>query len=383
MKEISLHVMPDAISAQLSYISYHFLLYKLALQHQPGSLLKLLPRHFPAINMLFSKLTQRSFSSSAMTASNTIRHLISISDLSTPEFKSLVNRAEYHKNLIKSKQKPVEWPLQGELVAMLFTKRSTRTRISTEGAAAYFGGQPMFLGKEDIQLGVNESFYDTTKVISSMTSCIFARVNSHNDIQQLCEHSSVPIINSLCDRYHPLQAICDLLTIKENFKELKGLKLAWIGDANNVINDMAIAAMKFGINVTVATPAGIEIEQHVIDAAAKVTAETGATLELTHDSKAAATDANILVTDTFISMGEESQTQQKLKQFEGFQINAELASLAHKNYKFLHCLPRHKEEVSDDVFYSDHSVVFPEAENRLYAAIATIEAFVVNKGQFL
>ena len=241
----------------------------------------------------------------------------------------------------------------------------------------------MFLGKEDIQLGVNESFYDTTKVISSMTSCIFARVNSHNDIQQLCEHSSVPIINSLCDRYHPLQAICDLLTIKENFKELKGLKLAWIGDANNVINDMAIAAMKFGINVTVATPAGIEIEQHVIDAAAKVTAETGATLELTHDSKAAATDANILVTDTFISMGEESQTQQKLKQFEGFQINAELASLAHKNYKFLHCLPRHKEEVSDDVFYSDHSVVFPEAENRLYAAIATIEAFVVNKGQFL
>lgn len=241
----------------------------------------------------------------------------------------------------------------------------------------------MFLGKEDIQLGVNESFYDTTKVISSMTSCIFARVNSHSDIQQLCEHSSVPIINSLCDTYHPLQAICDLLTIKEHFKELKGLKLAWIGDSNNVINDLAIAAMKFGIDVSVATPNGIEIEQHVLDAAQKITQETGATLQLTHDPKVAAKDANILVTDTFISMGEEAEKQQKLKQFSGFQINGDLASLADKDYKFMHCLPRHHEEVSDDVFYSDHSIVFPEAENRLYAAIATIEAFVVNKGQFL
>lgn len=333
--------------------------------------------------MLFSKLSYRTFSTSTMTASNNIRHLISITDLTTPEFKSLVNRAEFHKNLIKSKQKPETLPLQGELAALLFTKRSTRTRISSEGAAAYFGAQPMFLGKEDIQLGVNESFYDTTKVISSMTSCIFARVNSHSDIQQLCEHSSVPIINSLCDRYHPLQAICDLLTIKENFKELKGLKLAWIGDANNVINDLAIAAMKFGINVSIATPEGIEMEQFVIDAARKVTEETGATLELTHDSKIASTDANILVTDTFVSMGEESQTKQKLKQFEGFQINEELASLAHKDYKFMHCLPRHKEEVSDEIFYGSHSVVFPEAENRLYAAIATLEAFVINKGQFL
>ncbi|GMM27975.1 ornithine carbamoyltransferase [Martiniozyma asiatica (nom. inval.)] len=316
-------------------------------------------------------------------SSSSIRHLISISDLTTSEFKSLVNRAQYHKNLIKSGKKPENWPLQGELVAMLFTKRSTRTRISTEGAAAYFGGQPMFLGKDDIQLGVNESMYDTTKVISSMTSCIFARVNAHSDIQQLCEHSSVPIINSLCDTYHPLQAICDLLTIKENFGELKGLKMAWIGDSNNVINDMAIAAMKFGINVSIATPEGIEIADHVVKAAADITTETGATLELTHDAKISATDADILVTDTFVSMGEEAQTQQKLKQFSGFQINGELASLAKPTYKFMHCLPRHKEEVSDDVFYGPNSIVFPEAENRLYAAIASIEAFVINKGKFL
>lgn len=316
-------------------------------------------------------------------SNSSLRHLISISDLTTSEFKSLVQRAQHHKSLIKSGTKPATWPLQGELVAMLFTKRSTRTRISTEGAAAYFGGQPMFLGKDDIQLGVNESLYDTTKVISSMVSCIFARVNSHNDIQQLCEHSSVPIINSLCDTYHPLQAICDLVSIKEQFSETQGLKLAWIGDANNVINDLAIAAMKFGIDVSVATPQGIEMDPKILAAAAEVSQETGAKLEVTHDPKEAAQGANILVTDTFVSMGEEAETAKKLKQFEGFQINQELASLAAPDYKFMHCLPRHKEEVSDDVFYSDNSIVFAEAENRLYAAIAAIEAFVINKGKFL
>lgn len=326
----------------------------------------------------------RQFSTSAMTKSSNIRHLISISDLTTSEFKSLVNRAQHHKQLIKSGSKPATWPLQGELVAMLFTKRSTRTRISTEGAGAYFGGQPMFLGKEDIQLGINESLYDTTKVISSMVSCIFARVNAHSDITQLCEHSSVPIINSLCDTYHPLQAICDLLSIKEQFGDnLKGLKLAWIGDSNNVINDLAIAAMKFGINVSIATPNGIEIDEMIIKEAAKVTEETGATLELTHEPLKSAEGANVLVTDTFVSMGEEAETQKKLKQFEGFQINKEIASVASSDFKFMHCLPRHKEEVSDDVFYGPNSIVFPEAENRLYAAIATIEAFVVNKGKFL
>ncbi|ODV87770.1 hypothetical protein CANARDRAFT_192627 [[Candida] arabinofermentans NRRL YB-2248] len=340
----------------------------------------------------------RSFSSSATAAtaataaasssskSNSIRHLISISDLTTPEFTSLVNRAEYHKKLIKSGDKPsneISQALIGKLVALIFTKRSTRTRISSEGAAVYFGGHPMFLGKDDIQLGVNESLYDTTKVISSMTSCIFARVNSHSDIQQLCQHSSVPIINALCDTYHPLQAICDILTIKETFGNMKGLKLAWIGDSNNVINDLAIASLRSGINVSIATPPGIEISKFIIDKANEISKETGAILELTNDPKIASKDANILVTDTFISMGEESQKLAKLKQFEGFQISSELTSLAAPNWKFMHCLPRHHEEVTDEVFYHENSIVFPEAENRLYAAIATIEAFVVNKGKFI
>ncbi len=316
--------------------------------------------------------------------SSTVKHLVSISHLTTPEFQSLVKRAEYHKKLIKSGKQPTHFPLQGKTIALIFTKRSTRTRISTEGAAAYFGAHSMFLGKEDIQLGVNECLYDTTKVVSSMTSCIFARVNKHSDIQELCKNSSVPVVNALCDKYHPLQAICDMLTIKETFGgNVKGLKMAWIGDANNVINDMSIAAMRMGINVSIATPDGIEVCDTIRDKADEVSEETGASLELTHDPKVAAKDANILVTDTFVSMGEEAQTKQKLAQFSGFQITSSLGKLAAPGWKFMHCLPRHKFEVTDDVFYGDHSIVFHEAENRLYAAIATIEALVVNKGKFI
>lgn len=329
---------------------------------------------------MFSK---RFFSSSSATS---LRHLISISDLSNKEFETLIKKAEHfkhsykngsNKDFIANNQK-----LLGRTVALVFSKRSTRTRVSSEGAAAFFGAQPMFLGKDDIQLGVNESFYDTTKVLSSMVSAVFARVNSHSEIQQLAEHSSVPIINSLCDTYHPLQAIADLLTIKESFKDTKGLKLSWIGDSNNVINDLAIASLKLGINVAIATPKGIEIDDRILQTAKEVGAETGAILETTHDPKEAAKDANILVTDTFVSMGQESEKAAKLKQFEGFQISEEHTKLADKNWKFMHCLPRHQEEVTDDVFYSENSLVFEEAENRLYAAIAALEVFVVNKGDF-
>lgn len=313
--------------------------------------------------------------------------MVSIKDLSNKEFEILVDRAEHFKRIFKSNDteefQKNHLKLLGKTAALLFTKRSTRTRISSEGAATFFGAQPMFLGKEDIQLGVNESLYDTTKVISSMVSCIFARVNAHNDILQLCQYSSVPIINSLCDMYHPLQAICDMLTIKEHLDYTKNkLKVAWIGDSNNVINDMAIACLKLGIDVSIATPPGIEMNEIIIKAAEEICAENGSKLLVTHDSIEAATGANILVTDTFVSMGEEYAKEAKLKQFKGFQIDEELAKHADPNYKFMHCLPRHQEEVSNEVFYSEHSIVFDEAENRLYAAMAAIDIFVNEKGKF-
>lgn len=271
--------------------------------------------------------------------------------------------------------------MKGKTVPLIFSKRSTRTRVSTEGAVAFMGGHPMFLGKDDIQLGVNESTYDTARVVSSMTSCIVARVGAHQEILDLSEASSVPVINALCEKYHPLQAITDMITIKETFGDAQNLKLAWVGDANNVLHDLAIAALKSGISVTAATPKEYPVSEDIVKICQAAAKEGGAVFETTTDPKVAVKDSDIVVTDTWISMGQEDEKALKMKQFAGYQVTEELGKLAKPTWKFMHCLPRHAEEVSDEVFYSDRSLVFPEAENRLYAAIAVLEAFVVNKGK--
>lgn len=329
----------------------------------------------------------RHFSTSMATMSAP-KHLVKMSQLSNEELSALVCRAENFKQQVKtgdpSPMKQFQ-RLLGKTVTLLFSKRSTRTRVSTEGAASYFGANPMFLGKDDIQLGVNESVYDTTKILSSMSACIFARVNKHQDILDLCETSSVPIINSLCDRYHPLQAITDILTIKESFGKTEGLKLTWIGDANNVLNDLAIAAIKSGISVSVATPAAVKYDPAIKEETEILAKENNVDFEITNDPVKALDGSNVVVTDTWISMGEEAEKQQKLQKFANYQITRALidSSNISPDWKFMHCLPRHPEEVSDDVFYSDNSVVFQEGENRLYAAMAVIEGFVINKGDLL
>jgi ornithine carbamoyltransferase len=288
--------------------------------------------------------------------------------------------------------------LIGKTVAMMFSKRSTRTRVSTESAVVAMRGHPMFLGKDDIQLGVNESLYDTSIVISSMVSAIVARVGSHSDVADLAKHSSVPVINALSDAFHPLQTIADFLTIHEAFPStpapgrsmvqglgLEGLKIAWVGDANNVLFDLAIGAAKLGVNLAVATPKGYEIPhamRNLIEQAAANAGSASKVLE-TNVPEEAIKDADILVTDTWVSMGQEAEKAKRLKEFEGFQITPELAQRggAKAGWKFMHCLPRHQEEVSDNVFYSPRSLVFPEAENRLWAAISALESFVVREGK--
>ncbi|KAF2178080.1 ornithine carbamoyltransferase mitochondrial precursor [Zopfia rhizophila CBS 207.26] len=323
------------------------------------------------------------------------RHLLSIGDLTPAELTTLVRNAHNHKTVIKQTGE-VPHTLRGALaaktVAMSFSKRSTRTRISTEGAIAIMGGHPMFLGKDDIQLGVNESLYDTAIVLSSMTSAIVARVGPHSDVADLAKHSNVPVINALSDLYHPLQIIADFLTIAEvspsTFSSslgLEGLKIAWIGDANNVLFDLAIGAAKLGVDIAIATPQGYSIPQEmrgVIGAAASSSPKPGRLIE-TNIPEEAVKDADILVTDTWVSMGQEQETAKRRAAFKGFQITSELAKRggAKENWSFMHCLPRHPEEVSDDVFYGPRSVVFREAENRLWAAISALEAFVVNKGK--
>ncbi|ODV91350.1 hypothetical protein CANCADRAFT_57622 [Tortispora caseinolytica NRRL Y-17796] len=209
-----------------------------------------------------------------------------------------------------------------------------------------------------------------------MTAAIVARVNSHNDIQNLAKYSPAPVINALCDKYHPLQTIADLQTIQEHFSEVKGLNLAWVGDANNVINDLATGCAKLGINVSLAVPKSVNVDKDIFGHVADLTKESGSSLKVTNTPSEALKNADIVVTDTWVSMGEESEKAEKLKKFAGFQITSDLlkSSGTSPDYVFMHCLPRHPEEVADDVFYSErHSLVFPEAQHRLHAAMAALE----------
>lgn len=227
-----------------------------------------------------------------------------------------------------------------------------------------------------------------------MTSCIVARVGPHSDVAGLAKHSSVPVINALSDDFHPLQTIADYLTILEAFPStrstgtdlgLNGLKIAWVGDSNNVLFDLATASVKLGVDIAVASPKGYGIPdrmRQLINSASEGVSSPGKLSETTIPEEAIK-DADILVTDTWISMGQESEKKKRLDAFAGYQITSELAKRggAKEGWKFMHCLPRHPEEVADEVFYGPRSLVFPEAENRLWAAIAALEGFVVNKGK--
>ena len=334
------------------------------------------------------------------------RHFLSIGELSPAELTTLIRNASSHKQAIKSGSIPpaLDKALERKSIAMLFTKLSTRTRVSTESAVATLGGHPMFLGRNDIQLGVNETMHDTSKIISSMTSGIVARVHAHSDVVDLARHSSVPVINALSDAFHPMQTIADFLTVYEAFPKdrgrtgtlpldgvpglgLEGLKIAWVGDANNVLFDLATAAAKLGVHVAVATPKSHGIPKPMRELVSKSAeeAQSGMKLSETNQPEEAVKNADVIVTDTWISMGQEAEKAEKLRKFEGFRVTADLAKRggAKDKWRFMHCLPRHQEEVSDEVFYGPRSLVFQEGENRLWAAIASLEGFVVNEGRII
>ena len=344
----------------------------------------------PPLNL--SSIT-RSFARCYSTASAP-RHLLTIADLTPSELTTLVQNAASHKSAIKAgtQSETLRSALRGQTIGISLSKLSTRTRVSSEAAVAAMGGHPMFLGKGDIQLGVNESLRDTSLVISSMVSGIIARVGPHSDVEGLAQYSSVPVINGLSDRYHPLQAVATFLTMSEAFGKggknlgIQGLKMAWVGDANNVFVDLAIGAAKLGVDIAVATPEEYRISDDMraaIKEAADSAPHAGKLTE-TMVPEEAVKGADILVTDTWVSMGQEEETAKRLKAFAGFQITNEMAKKggAKEGWKFMHCLPRHPEEVSDEVFYGPRSLAFQEAGNRLWAAISVLEAFVVKKGKF-
>lgn len=254
-------------------------------------------------------------------------------------------------------------PLAGRVLALVFEKNSTRTRVSFDIAMRQLGGTVLILEAGSSQLGRGETIADTARVLSRMVDAIMLRTDDHAKIEEMARHASVPVINGLTDRSHPCQIVADLLTVIEHGKPLPGLELAWFGDGNNVLHSILEAAGLMKFNVRVATPEGFEPEQEFVDLARV----GGSQVTLTQSAEQAATGADVLVTDTWISMGQ-ADADEKRRAMEPFQINESLMAKAKPDAVFLHCLPAHVgEEVSEGVFESAQSVVFDEAENRIHA----------------
>ncbi len=264
--------------------------------------------------------------------------------------------------------------LSGKSVALIFEKPSTRTRVSFQVAISELGGHAISLSSNELQLGRGETVEDTGHVLSRYVHGIMARVNRHADLQRLAASSSVPVINGLSDLYHPVQILADLLTLQEHKKKLKGLKVAWVGDGDNVCNSWMFGAALTGIDFVAATPKGYEPPEEVVTQAERMAREHGGSVAVVSDPGKAASGADCVITDTFVSMGLEEEKQKRIAAFiPEYQVNKPLMARAKKDAIFQHCLPAHRgEEVTADVMDGPQSVIFDEAENRLHTTKALL-----------
>jgi ornithine carbamoyltransferase len=277
--------------------------------------------------------------------------------------------------LLKAEQKAgVPHPiLKGKTLGMIFLKPSTRTRISFEVAIWQLGGYGLFLSANDLQLKRGETIADTARVLSRYLDGIMIRTFAHSDVIELAREGSIPIINGLTDLLHPCQVMADLLTGIEKFGDLAGRKLAYIGDGNNMVHSLMYGGAKVGMHVTCACPAGYEPDPEVVAAARADGAATGARMDIVRDPKEAVRGADILYTDVWASMGQEAEYEKRVRDFKGYQINAELVSMANPDCIVMHCLPAHRgDEITDDAADGRHSVLWDEAENRLHAQKAIL-----------
>lgn len=300
------------------------------------------------------------------------KDVLGIADLSAREIYSILSLASTLKREHKSGK--ARQLLRGKTLGMIFQKPSTRTRVSFEVGMYHLGGDAVYLSANDIQLSRGESIEDTAKTLSLYLDCIMARVYDHKDVQTLADYASIPVINGLSDAYHPCQILADLLTIQERKKKLKGLSLAWIGDGNNVCNDLLLGCAKMGISMTAACPRGYEPFDKVIKLAKTEGKKTGANISITEDPVAAAKDADVVATDTFVSIGKEGERATRNAAFlPKYQVSADIMKLAKKDAIFMHCLPAKRGmEVTANVIDGKWSVVWPEAENRLHAQKALL-----------
>jgi ornithine carbamoyltransferase len=293
------------------------------------------------------------------------RHFISLLDLSPDELTGLLDRADSLKQEIKSGV--MSQALQGRTLAMMFDKSSTRTRVSFETGMNQLGGSALFLSPNDAQIGRGEPIEDTARVLSRMVDIVAIRTGAHENIIRFAEHSSVPVINALTDFNHPCQLLADVMTVREHFGDITGRRVAYIGDGNNMCHSWMIASRQFGFDIRIATPDGYQPEADLLDACHDC-------VTMCETPEEAVNGVDVVVTDTWISMGQEEEKQLRMKDFSGYTVDAAMMKRAAKNAVFLHCLPAYRGyEVSEDVIEGPQSLVWDEAENRLHAQKALIE----------
>ena len=295
-----------------------------------------------------------------------LRHLLTLSDLSPAEIRALIRRA----GELKRMSEPYT-PLQHKVLAMMFEKSSTRTRVSFEAGMAQFGGSAIFLSPRDTQLGRGEPVQDSARVISRMVDCIMLRTHFHRTVEIFAEHSRVPVINGLTDRFHPCQLLADMQTWFEHRGDIQGRTVAWIGDGNNMCQSYIEMAGLLDFHLRIACPEGYEPESSLLD-------QAGGRVELLRDARQAARGADLIVTDVWASMGQEGEQAERAQAFVAYQVDSALMALAAPDALFMHCLPAHRdEEVSAEVLEGPRSVVWEEAENRMHSQKALLEFLLV------
>lgn len=303
-----------------------------------------------------------------------MKHLLTLESLSTEEIKDILNLADQLKYELKHGIE--HHNLKGKTLGMIFEKSSTRTRVSFETGMYQLGGHPLFLSSNDLQIGRGEPVEDTARVLSRMLDGIMIRTFAQAEVDALAEYGSIPVINGLTDYCHPCQVLADLMTIREFKGKLKGLKLAFIGDGNNMANSLIVGCLKCGMSVAIACPKGYEPPKNILDFADNYPGM----FEMTTDPLKAAENADVVYTDVWASMGQEEEKAIREKAFAGIQINAELMEKTNKDCMVLHCLPAHRgEEITADVFEAHADEIFEEAENRLHAQKAVMVRLMADK----
>ncbi len=304
-----------------------------------------------------------------------MKHFLDLASCSTEELQRLLDLALQLKSEWRNGgNQPI---LQGKTLGMIFQKPSLRTRVSFEMAMKHLGGGAIMLGPQEIGLGKRESAPDVARVLSSYVDGIMARVFDHAHVVELAAFSRVPVINGLSDSYHPCQALADIMTMREHFGGLEDLRLAFVGDGNNVAASIALVCAHFGVTFRIATPEGYEMNPAIRDQANALSEQTGSVIEMLTRPRQAVADADVVYTDTWVSMGQEAESQERRGEFADYQVNQDLLGFAKSDAIVMHCLPAHRgEEITDDVMDGPQSKVFEQAENRMHAQKAILASLL-------